>query len=310
MNKKVAIIGIKWIGKDFFYWKIKEYLDNNKKTSIRLWNGDMLKKKSLQNFDDWTYNNYLNSDFNYVKEINKKELIEKYKIKQIEHLLPKKYNKLTKNEKLEVIEITKNIPDYKTRVALQSFGDFLKRKKQNHSVFVEYLLKEMKKRKEQFIFNTDTRFISELIHFILNDFYIIKLWHDQIFKIENISFPHLSELELSLENNINLWLLIDVKWKSKDIKWIYRQNEEEVKSIINTTMEKIKKFKWYSKEDKEEIIKIKKESLQYDSILSKISSDYLNETDFKKKEKVKLEYIKEKRNILQKINNIIQKYYK
>lgn len=286
--KKIAIIWGKGIGKDFIQSKIAEKLEAKGKKIERKALGDILKLFCVDPiFEDWHLNaffiddieTFLKEDINvFLKDksdserdtiISAREFLEnqegivaslkicKYSWTHIPVTL------LTKEEKLMLVNVFKNIPSLKTRLALQLFGDYFKEKNQNVFIFSDLLNKQVEEEhlesKIDYLFNTDTRFFTELIHFLKQDYIIIYLYHKDMFdKLSSRFDNHLSELELALSE----WLLEATKQnteakefplikfvdltptaenKGENVLWYDRLSDEALDKVVDWLVEYIDK---------------------------------------------------------------------
>lgn len=159
-------------------------------------------------------------------------------------------------------------PFLSTRRHLQEFGDYLKEKSNNPFILSEALLVELKEKDFYHDICTDTRFITELIDFILNDFYIIQLKNAEMEISDSTELlnQHSSELELGLYK-WDIWHVFDLQTDDGlYIQWAHRLSQEEMFDMINDNLWKILSFQWYKLETKQAIKELKKQLIaEYNS---------------------------------------------
>lgn len=283
-SARIALQWAKWIWKDFFANEVsKAFWCAYWLESRRFAFGDILKRMSF-NKDSIQINdvdfNSLEKDYMTCK-IN--EDIQEY----IYAMLPdetkhtwnqinrKKFNELTDEDKLFLIEIYKNVPELSTRKHLQIFPDKVKNETKNLFFFAEKLENEIKQNTTPVKINTDLRHIVELIVILQNDFIPVKLYNKDIHDkfTQHIYREHLSETELSL-SDIDIWLKIDVTW-NWEYNWkIRRISKEQIKEIIdNTLIPVLSKFTGYSENFKVFLSDMKKE-IQKDNELIELQNEY------------------------------------
>lgn len=181
-----------------------------------------------------------------------------------------------KEQILDMIEVFKvEEPFLSTRRHLQEFWDYLKEKNSNPFILSETLIWELRKKEYQHDICTDTRFITELIDFILNDFYIIQLRNNEMNTTKEYDInQHTSELELGHYQH-NLWHVFDLYTEHWEfIQWVHRMDYNNLYQYIEYELPKILSFQWYSKETKSVIREIK----------NKIIEDYRNGVWFLRKQ--------------------------
>lgn len=307
--KKIAFIWYKGIWKDFFQENLALRIKEDKKGVVvqRKALGDVLKLMSSEPIhSDWEYNGYLLDDIltflntpmvelykgrtdkevkyidevvDFLSEVELEKGILKniWKIKE-KHLSLKKY--FTDEEKLFIINLFKNIPNLKTRISLQTFWDYYKEKQDNTFIFSELLTKEVKKEKHiDYLFNTDTRFLSELLTFLEDDYIVFYLYHEDMFNANSGKIDtHLSEMELALSKNLYDTLVkLEKEWKSSLIKminltpkkweegekvlWFNRLKTEDLLKKIENAYKFIENKEPLSVKDKEKIKSMKQDML-------------------------------------------------
>lgn len=342
--KKIAFIGYKWIWKDFFQEKLAKRIKKDNKNIItkRKALGDVLKLMSSEPIhNDWENNWYLLDDIMTFLDTPILELYKNKTDKEIEYIdkimdlisdidikkgLLKSINEIKSNkkelkdflkdeEKLEIINLFKNIPHLKTRISLQTFWDYYKEKTKNTFIFSELLTEEVKKEKNiDYLFNTDTRFFSELLTFLEDDYIVFYLYHDDMFNNNSENFNmHLSELELALSKNLYDKLNeLEKQWKESFIKminltpkkgeegekvlWYSRLKEKDLLKKVDEVFNYIKNKKPISEEDKKKINQLKKEMLGEKDFMkpfedfSKDFIRYNNEKNKKNEESLKKSY--------------------
>lgn len=284
-----AIIGKMNIGKNFFSVKLQEFLkkegvENIEEVSL----ASFLKANSVvpQGFPHDTFNyNYLYQDIitayddgdlqrllledgattNVVAKLLGFSTIEPQETlsdEEFRNILSPEFvrDSFTLNDIVEITDVLKRHESlFQTRGSLQEFGDYLKKKTQNNFYLSEKLLDKIKKEDKKNVQGricTDTRFIAELLDFILNDYYIIWLDNKDLKDVYSIS-THISELELN-DSQILFGEIFDLYSKDGEVvTGIRRLPAKKIEKLIEKQLKDIKDFQGYSEEDKKKIQEIK-----------------------------------------------------
>lgn len=126
---RVAIIGAKGVGKDFFAKSLIPELSKNGAETERFAFADILKEEChvapAGYSGPWEYR-FLESDFlDLVSGRKIPELISE-DASFVRGISSKPYGELSLPERLRLIEILKNAPAFRTRSKLQTFSDYVK----------------------------------------------------------------------------------------------------------------------------------------------------------------------------------------
>jgi len=344
LGNSIAIIGRKRIWKNFFAWRLAKVLYENwieELTEISIAYSLKNYSHKPQDFENDNFDyNYLMIDYvNFIKEIIYRnwsiQLSDLYMFsnqlwmnicKMVESQISYYgYELLTDSEKMELIEYFKTLEGYRTRLSLQTFWDNIKLKTNDPFILTTMLLDWIKLNKYAPIvgyINTDTRFISELIDFIIEWFYIILLENIDLNR-EAPWWEHVSEIELWF-SELKVWQIIDIKGPENGeiIDGIKRIPISEFDNKIQKIIPHLLSFRWYSKEDIDEIKKIKEFlknwwynffDLQKQLMKAFVSYKNVDSSEYEKNLENLIDiynyYSIARYDVLSKINNILVKYY-
>jgi len=327
--KSIWIIWRKRVWKNFFATVLANILYENwiePLKEISIWN--YLKENSYKKPLEWNkeFNyDYLLEDFKVSIEAwfhqlwnFSNDILNKINLNKEDYW----FNSLNDKEKRELIEIFKTFNEFKTRTSLQIFWDYLKHKYNDPFFLSSWLLNSLKPWKYKIIswyINTDTRFITELLDFIIEWFYIISLENTDLDRIDPW-IEHISEIELWFSKE-KVWKIIDLKSNTgKIIDWVKRLSKKEFYEKIELIIPHLLSFQWYFKKDVETIKKLKSDLINWkynffklQKKLSENFASYLNDKNNKSIENLLIhsyeEYVIQRDLILFEINTILKKYY-
>ena len=331
----IAIIWRKRIGKNFFAWRLAKILyENGIEPLTEISIADFLKANSYtpQWFeDDYFDYDYLFKDYvDFIKNVNDGStvLISDYFSDGILRKYQSSTNKdfwfweFSDAEKRELIEKFKTLDGYRTRLSLQLFWDYIKNKNNDPFVLSSKLLNAMKPGKYLPIVwcvNTDTRFITELIDFVLEGFYIISLENSDLYR-EDPWNEHISEIELWF-SQIKTWLIVDVKWPEywEVVDWVKRMSKDQFDEKIYAFVPHLLSFRWYAKVDLDKIADIKNRlkdgTYNFFELQDRLNKDFVNYKNNNDEESLEYlldsydKYCEIRNFIMNEIDDILSKYY-
>lgn len=309
LHFNIAVMWKKRIWKNFFSQTLSDVLiDRWMERLSEISIANSVKYQSI--FPQWFENDTFN--YNYLEQ----DIIKLYKQGNLEDLLLANWTLdwngineffetngfseglklLSREQVLDIIEVFKvEEPFLSTRRHLQEFWDYLKERNNNPFILSETLISELKAKDFQHAICTDTRFITELIDFVLNDFYLIKLENEEmIMPEEELKLQHTSELELWHYSG-KIWHVFNLYSPEGDyIQWVHRMSYNDLYKYIEDELPRILSFQWYSKETKAVIREIK----------NKIINDYRAWEDWLLMAQEK--FVGKQKDILSKLNSFTE----